>query len=380
MIQSPLALATLIAATVAVCFWLDRHVPLLSRIGAGMLAIIFGALVSNVGLVPATSAVYGIIEGPVTYLAIAWLLLAVNIADVRKVGGRVLGAYGLAIAGTALGAFAGAILFSRTFGPENYKLAGAFTGTYSGGSVNFVSISQAFEVPATLFAGANAADATATAIWMGATLLLPIWLGRYYVPMLRHVPPAGTDGTTDNVEHPYFAGITINTVDMAILVSSGLVLVLAANAAATMVPSVPAVLWLTTFALAAGHLTPLGRVPGSLQLGNFALVFFFVVIGIHSRAAEIIAVGIDVFWYVLVIIAVHGLVVFGLGKLLRIDVASLAVASQAAVGGPSSALAVAVAREWPRLVLPGVIVGLLGYAVGTYLGFGVAGLVKALGF
>jgi uncharacterized membrane protein len=140
------------------------------------------------------------------------------------------------------------------------------------------------------------------------------------------------------------------------------------------------VLWLTTFALAAGHLTPLGRVPGSLQFGNFALVFFFVVIGIHSRDAEIIAVGIDVFWYVLVIITVHGLVVFGFGRWLRLDVASLAVASQAAVGGPSSALAVAVAREWPTLVLPGVIVGLLGYAVGTYLGFGVAGLVRAFGF
>jgi len=169
-------------------------------------------------------------------------------------------------------------------------------------------------------------------------------------------------------------------VDMALLVASGFLLVLAANAAGRLVPGVPAVLWLTTFALAAGHLTPLGRVAGSLQFGNFALVFFFVVIGIHSRAAEIMAVGVDVFWFTLIIVTVHGLVVFGFGRLFRIDVASLSVASQAAVGGPPSALAVAVAREWPQLVLPGVIVGLLGYAVGTYLGFGVAGIVRAMGF
>jgi uncharacterized membrane protein len=71
--------------------------------------------------------------------------------------------------------------------------------------------------------------------------------------------------------------------------------------------------------------------------------------------------------------------VFGVGRLLRIDVASLAVASQAAVGGPSSALAVAVAREWRALVLPGVIVGLLGYAIGNYLGFAVGAIVRSFG-
>jgi uncharacterized membrane protein len=376
MIQAPLPLATVIAVTVALCFWLDRHVPVLSKIGAGMLAIIVGAALSNLGAVPAASPVYDAIEGPITYVAIAWLLLAVNIADVRRVGRRVLGAFGLACVGTALGAMIGAFIFAGKFGADNASLAGAFTGTYTGGSVNFVSVSRGLAIPPTLFAAANAADAAATALWMGATLLLPVWLARFYPPVPKPAEPVA--GATD-VEHPYFSGITLNTVDMALLVSSGLLLVLLANAAGRLVPGVPAVLWLTTFALAAGHLTPLGKVAGSLQFGNFALVFFFVVIGIHSRAAEIMAVGVDVFWFTLIIVTVHGLVVYGFGRIFRIDVASLSVASQAAVGGPPSALAVAVAREWPQLVLPGVIVGLLGYAVGTYLGFGIAGLVRALG-
>jgi uncharacterized membrane protein len=103
-----------------------------------------------------------------------------------------------------------------------------------------------------------------------------------------------------------------------------------------------------------------------------------VVIGIWSRVSEIAAVGVVVFLYTLVVVAVHGLVVFGGGRLFRLDPGTLAVASQASVGGPSSAIAVAVAREWPGLVLPGIIVGLGGYAVGTYLGFGVAYLVRAL--
>jgi len=37
-----------------------------------------------------------------------------------------------------------------------------------------------------------------------------------------------------------------------------------------------------------------------------------------------------------------------------------------------------VSRRWPGFVLPGIIVGLVGYAVGNYLGFGVAYLVRGL--
>ena len=89
--------------------------------------------------------------------------------------------------------------------------------------------------------------------------------------------------------------------------------------------------------------------------------------------------GVEIFYFTLVIVGIHGLIVFGGGRLLRLDVGTLAVASQAAVGGPSSALAVAVSRKWKGLILPGIIVGLLGYALGNYLGFAIAYLVRWLG-
>ena len=66
-------------------------------------------------------------------------------------------------------------------------------------------------------------------------------------------------------------------------------------------------------------------------------------------------------------------------SLLALTLGSLSVASQAAVGGPSTALAVAAPGEWPGFVLPGIIVGLVGYAVGNYLGIGVADLVRVFG-
>ena len=109
-------------------------------------------------------------------------------------------------------------------------------------------------------------------------------------------------------------------------------------------------------------------------------MYSYVVLGIWARVSEIIAVGAGVFLYTVVVVGLHGLFVYGLGRApLKFDVASLSVASQAAVGGPSSALAIAVSRGWPGLILPGIVVGLVGYAVGNYLGFSIAYLVRRLG-
>lgn len=378
MIETPLAVAAVVAAVAALAFVLDHRVPALSKVGASLLCIVFGALLSNTGLVPETSPVYDSIGGPVTSLAIAWLLLAVNLADVRRAGPRVLAAFALACVGTALGAFVGAFLFSGAFGGETWKLAGTLTGTYSGGSVNFVAVGRGLELPDALFAGATAADNLTTGLWLGATLMLPVWLKRFY-PEVPEALSGTQEGDDPAQDHPFFARLPVSTLDLALLAATGLVLLLAADALGRTFPAVPAVLWLTTLALAVGQTAPFRTPRGALQLGNVALHLFFVVIGIHSRVAEIVAVGVEVFFYTLVVVAVHGAVVYGVGRWARLDLGTLSVASQAAVGGPSSALAVAVSRQWRGLILPGILVGLMGYAVGNYLGFALGWAVRGLG-
>jgi len=375
-VQSPLFLAAIIAGATALAFLLDRRARWLSKVGASLLALILGALLSNTGLVPASSPVYSVIEGTLTSLAIAWLLLAVNLSDLKVAGPRMMGAFLLAGLGTALGAMVGGVVFAGSFGENTWRLAGVFTGTYSGGSVNFVAVARGVELPDFLFAGAAAADALTTGIWLAATLMLPIWLGRFYKAA---IPGEGEAGGEQVQAHPFFEKIPLSTLDLANLIAVGFILVLASEWVGGVIPGIPPVLWLTTFALVVGHLKPFLRPRGALQLGNLALHFFFVIIGIHSRVSEILSVGMEVFYYTLVVVAVHGLVVFGIGRVARMDLGSLAVASQAAIGGPSSALAVAVSREWQGLVLPGIIVGLLGYALGNYLGFGVAYFLRGVG-
>ncbi len=387
MIESPLALPTTIAAATALAFWLDYRVPALGKVGASMLALIFGAILSNTGLVPVESGVYDAVFGPVTSVAIAWLLLSVNLRDLRKAGPRMVGAFGVAVAGTVLGAFVAAAVYGAHFGEDTMPMAGALTGTYSGGSVNFVSVGRELGLSGALFAGLNAADAVVTGLWLAACLVLPLWIGRFYAPVesaddATGSPPAETESTTPATEserharHPYFAREGLSALSIANLVAAGLVLVFAAEWLGEVWPAVPSILWLTTLALALGH-SPLFRdARGAMQLGSVGLHFFFVLIGIVSRWSEIAAVGVEVFLFTLIVVAVHAVFVLGMGRLLRLDMGTVAVASQAAVGGPSSALAVAISRQWRHLVLPGVVVGLLGYAVGTYLGFGVAAVLR----
>lgn len=80
--------------------------------------------------------------------------------------------------------------------------------------------------------------------------------------------------------------------------------------------------------------------------------------------------------WVTIIIFLHGLIIFGIGGLLKQDWDVIAVASNANVGGATSAPVCAASLGRPDLQLPGLLVGTVGNALGTYLGILVAELLK----
>ncbi len=374
MISDPLALTATIVGVTALSFWLARQFGWASKIGASLLVIVFGAVLANLDLVPVSSPVYGMIGGPITSLAIVWLLFAVDLRDLKTAGPRMLFAFGLAALATAAGALVAFALFGGFFGEDGWRLAGVMTGTYSGGSLNFVSVGRAVELSGALFAAATAADNLVTGIWVGATLLLPVWLGRFF-----SAPPAAEadlESGASDFEDPMQASVGFTVFQLLTLGGLALVLVLASEKLGELTPGVPTVIWLTTLALAVAQIPAVRALPGALQLGTLALHLFFAIIGIGSRIDQILEVGIQVFYFTALVVLVHGLLLFAAARLFRLDAETTAVASSAAVGGPSTAIALAVVRKRPEMVLPGAMVGLLGYAVGTYLGIAVALLLK----
>ena len=380
MITDPLTIAALIAAITALSFWLDFRFTRLSKVGASLLVIIFGALLSNLGIVPRDSPIYGAVEGPVTSLAIVFLLLSVGLSDLKDAGPKMLGVFLLAALGTALGALVGALLFAGSLDPLTWKLAGTFTGTYTGGSLNFAAVGRGLELPPAIFAAASAADNVTTGIWMGVTLAAPVWLMRR-----RESQPAGDkqlavsgEGRARTELHPFFGAAPVSLLDLAVLAAIGLAVMLAAGFLGRWVGIFPEILWLTTLALVLAQVPAVRALRGAQRLGNLGLHFFFAVIGIRSLLPEMVRVGPEVFYYTVVVVGVHGVFLFTVARALGGSIPMIAVASQAAIGGPSTAIALTVSRNWPNLMLPGVAVGLLGYAIGNYSGFGIAHAVRLI--
>lgn len=384
MIGDPVALACLIAASTALAFWLEGRFGWARSVGAALIAIVLGAALSNLGLVPSRSPVYDGIFGPVTSLAIAWLLIAVRFGDLREAGPGMLVAFAIGVAGTAIGSVVGTGILGPILGDEAWKLAGVTTGTYSGGSLNFVAVGRELGLPTSLFAAATAADNIVTAAWFGATLLIPLWLARERPDRLAGASPDRLAGASPAPDTP--AGVsgqlqysdTLKGTDLTFLVAIGLGLIWLSEALAAALPAVPKILWLTTLALLVGQVPAVRRLSGAMLLGSVALHLFFVLMGIGSRVSEIARVGPGVLYLMAIVVAVHGVVLYGAGRFARLSPDKLSVASQAAIGGPTTAMALASARRWPGLILPGMAVGLLGYAVGNYLGFAIAYLTRGL--
>ena len=170
----------------------------------------------------------------------------------------------------------------------------------------------------------------------------------------------------------------INITDMAILGALPLVALWLARILGGIYPLIPEVLWLTTIALIVAQLPWVRKLRGAEMLSYFALHIFFIVLGAASELGMVFEAGLPIFGFMIAIIAVHVVVAYGVGWLARIDLPTVSIASQAAIGGPGSALAIGMAMKWHRLVAPAVIVGIFGYALGNYLGFACALIVNAL--
>ncbi len=381
-VSDPLQVAAAVCLITAAGYILSAKFPWAALVGPSLLVLIFGALASNLSLLTPVSPVYDILQGPVVSMAIVWLLLAIDLRDLRRAGTQMLMAFGIGVAATCLCGIIAGFAFRGAFPENSWKLAGVMTATYSGGSLNFVAVGSAVDLPTEIYGAAQASDNVLTALWFAATLTLPALLG-----WRRALPsPAGETGSVASPASPGHDGVLgpLRAIDVASLGALALLLIAAAQWAASRASFLPEVVWLTTFTLFTGQIPVVRRLRGAFLLGHVALHLFFAVIGISSVISEIFKAGPGVFGFTALVVFGHGLLLFGVAALIGrlgwgLGWDTVAVASQAAVGGPSTAMALAASRKRPDLVGPGMAAGLLGYAVGTYLGFAVASFVRAAG-
>ena len=125
---------------------------------------------------------------------------------------------------------------------------------------------------------------------------------------------------------------------------------------------------------------PMSRIakPGGV-LGVFLMQYFFAVIGAQAYLPYVFRLAPSVFGHAFVQIAVHFLFMCVVGRnLLNIPFREIALASNANVGGPTTAAAMAQNKKWKSLVLPALLTGVFGYSIATTIGLFVHSVLRNL--
>ena len=243
---------------------------------------------------------------------------------------------------------------------------GLYTATFSGGSLNLVAVGRILTPPDALLALATAADQIVFTLWFA----LSVGLGRSdrLRRSVRRPPPLAVSPSASQAQQAAWVWPSallwgLAAVGLSDQLSTGL---------AGIGFSPPSILVLTTVTVL------LAQAPGAESrracsaFGQCLIQPFFAVVGLGTPLAGVLTEGVWILVYAAIVVGMHGVVVVLLRWRCHPSVAEVLVASQAAIGGPSTALALATAIQRDDLAVAGVALGLLGYGLGTYLGVAMA--------
>jgi len=121
---------------------------------------------------------------------------------------------------------------------------------------------------------------------------------------------------------------------------------------------------------------PMSAINGPEELGTFMLYLFLFCIGLPADLKMVLVQAPLFFVFCAIIAVVNFAITLTLGRLLRFNLEELLLSVNANLGGPPSAAAMAISAGWPRLVLPGILVGIWGYVIGTPIGVMVVEALK----
>jgi uncharacterized membrane protein len=386
MSQHPLFLLAVLCLCVAISEVLARK-TWLRHFGTALVVIVVTALVANLGVIPTSGGdipLYSVLFREIAWMAVFLLVLEVNLREIAAAGWRLITLFAFGALGTAAGAIVGMFAVG---GPERLAgvhavLAGMYTATYVGGSTNFVAIASQYRLEdGALLAAANAVDAGMTTIWMAVCVATPRWFARLRrARASRRGEIAGTVSSPTDFEaaihedtehaHPLDLALVIGLAAFAVWMSDRLAELISSLSGS----EVPAILILTTVALVLAQVPAISRLRGKRLVSILGVYLFLAVIGALCDLRSLVAsgrTGLTLLVFVVILLAVHGTVTLIAARFLRLGADEAMVASQANIGGGTSALALARSLGRSDLVLPGILLGALGTGLGTYLGVAV---------
>lgn len=392
----------LLAATLGVVFWTAARPDgfwkkFYGVVPALLLCYLLPAIYNSIGLIDGeTSGLYPMARDYLLPSALVLLCVAIDLGAVLRLGPKAVIMFLTGTLGVMLGAIvafvAMGVIHPETVAGDTWRGMTTLAGSWIGGGANQAAMKEVFAVDATLFGQFVAVDVLVASVWLAVLLFLAPRAQAF--DRWTRADVSAIEDLKRRIEEYQAEHSRIPTLpDLMVVLAVGLGLTglshLLADPLVAWIAGLPAewnlsdysldsrFLWIVLFATTFGLLLSFTRARqlegvGASRVGSAMLYMLVATIGMHMDLGALL----DRPWLFLlgfIWIVVHAVLMLGVAKLIRAPLFFMAVGSQANIGGAASAPVVASAFH-PALAPVGVLIAVLGYALGTYCAY-LTGLV-----
>lgn len=373
----------------ALSIHLEEKYKWASKVTSSIIALSGALILSNLRIIPTESPVYDTVWSYIIPLAIPMLLFNCDMKKIWRDSGRLLGIFIIGSVGTVLGALIGYFALYK-YVPGLEYVATIMTGSYIGGGVNFVALSDAYNVPSDIIASATVADNLLMALYFFVLLAMPsmtFFRKHFSHPLVDEVEASDMVASASQYQNSSESSKTEITIkDIAFVIASSFIIVAISREFAGLfsrvIPTSNAflkalnsllgnmylILTTLTMLLATFKSEFFSSLRGAQEIGMFFMAIFMAVIGVPASISQIIFKAPLLLVFCGIMIAVNMLVTLLGAKIFKFTLEEAIIASNANIGGPATAPAMASAKGWNPLVGPSVLVAVFGYILGNYLG------------
>ena len=399
------ALFAVLACVAAAAIYLEQHYRWAAKMTGCVLALLGSMLLTNLHIIPTEAKTYDFIWDYIVPLSIPMLLFEADIRKIGKRSGRLMIVFLIGGLGTIVGGLL-AYQLLRSVIPGLAKAVPMMIGTYTGGTINLVAMADNYHASSELVSAAVVADDLVMVVYLFILMAVPE--GTFYLSLSRrkdkraglnksplsqaagyeHTSVSGKTGQeeADSQSASYWRPKKVSLQSVAAIFALSVFIVAVSSTAADYLSAVipksgflltllngllgNEYLLITTITMLLATLFPnkVGKLDGAQEIGTYLIHIFFAVIGVPASISLIVKKAPLLLIFCLMIVTMNMLFSFISGRLLHFNNEEIAIASNANIGGPTTAAAMAVARGWGELIVPSILVGTLGYVLGNYYG------------